>query len=128
MNLALEGFCGDISARTRLPIRYTGVDLPGLPDAIQICLYRFLQEALTNVIRHAHAQHVWVDLLAEGRQVVLSVKDDGIGFPTPETAGAPGLGLLGLRERLGMLGGRLEIVSRPAGGACLTAWIPFEGL
>jgi signal transduction histidine kinase len=93
-------------------------------------LYRFLQEALTNVAKHAQASRVLVRLRRDNSQVLLSVEDDGRGFePDVEpTRGdsAGGIGLLGLRERLEILGGRLELETRPGDGVRLTAHLPRE--
>lgn len=130
LNDALDDLCTDFARRTRLPVGYTGIELPSLPDPAQICLYRFLQEALTNVAKHARASRVQVKLQAGNGEVSLSVQDDGRGFNRPVnaiiTGQVKGVGLLGIKERLELLNGRLEVVSRPGQGACLTAFIPLE--
>jgi two-component system sensor histidine kinase UhpB len=96
-------------------------------------LYRFLQEALTNVAKHAHASQVWVRVRADASTVSLSVKDDGCGFDVRAVMGrspdkAKGIGLLGMHERLQSVGGRLEINSAPGEGARLVAWIPWNSI
>lgn len=125
LNPALEGFCRDFEKRTRLKIRYTGSDVAELPDGVGISLYRFLQEALTNVARHAQATRVDVCLENEGDAVRLSVTDDGRGFDVTQALGreaAPsGIGLRGMQERIEALGGMLQISSRPGAGASVTA-------
>ena len=130
LNLALEGLCSDFSEHTRLRVAYTGSDTPPLADAAQICLYRFLQEGLTNVVKHAQARQVEICLRADAGFVTLAVKDDGRGICQPADASprtqSDGMGLTGLEERLALLGGRLEIASQPGQGTCLTAFIPFE--
>jgi PAS domain S-box-containing protein len=124
----LEGFCRDFAERTGLQIGFRGVDLPTLPDEISICLYRFLQEALTNVVRHAEAGRVQVSLDRDSETLNLSVEDDGRGFYEDwGSAGQPvGMGLLGMQERLELLGGWLEIASHPDEGTRLVAHIPWE--
>ena len=82
--------------------------LPALPPDVGTACYRIAQEALTNVARHARAKNVWVELRWGGREIQLDVRDDGAGFD----AGAGGLGLVGMRERAEMLGGRVEVESR----------------
>jgi PAS domain S-box-containing protein len=125
LNDTLEGLCLEFAQHTKLSVDYTGAELPVLPEAVNISLYRFLQEALTNVARHAQARHVWVALDRDGEAVSLSVGDDGQGFD--EQAGmAAGIGLVGMRERLELLGGQLEIESQPGQGTRLTARIPLE--
>jgi signal transduction histidine kinase len=81
-----------------------------LPEDMTHCLYRCAQEAVENTLRHANAKKVTVSLKEEGNEVILSINDDGKGF-VPQEAGKEHLGLRGMRERVEMLGGRLEIVS-----------------
>lgn len=126
---ALEGFCNDFAERTSLPIFYQGVNTPILPDAANITLYRFLQEALTNVTKHARARKVEVNLWLDDNYVNLSVADDGLGFSLTDgekgDGRETGIGLTGMRERLQLVGGRLELQSCPGGGSCLTASVPW---
>jgi signal transduction histidine kinase len=130
LNYTLKGLCQDFGDRTRLAIVYRGQDLSQLPERTNITLYRFLQEALTNVARHARAHNVRVELQHDAEAVRLTVEDDGQGFDPAHAAPAPGrmpaLGLLGMQERLHLLGGRLEIRSAPGKGACLVACIPVQ--
>jgi signal transduction histidine kinase len=130
LNLTLEAFCRDFSKRTQLQIHYEGADVRELPDAMNICLYRVLQEALTNVARHAGAGQVEVKLLRDATTVSLIVADNGRGLPRDVRRSArsqpQGIGLVGMRERLEMLGGRLEIESGPGGGTRLVACLPEE--
>jgi signal transduction histidine kinase len=99
----------------------------GLSDSQRIALLRVLQEALSNVRRHSRAKSVAVSLTDDGRGARLQIRDDGQGF-APE-AGASGehgsgLGLAGMRERLRLLGGTLEVTSRPGGPTTLAAVLP----
>ncbi len=127
----LEGFCQSFANRTKLKIRYEGTDPPPLADAVQICLYRVLQEALANVAEHARASEVLVRLATEESWISLTVADNGKGLPeeSPEAAlGRLGLGLPGMRERLELLDGELQVSSRPGKGTQLVARIPLEGV
>jgi PAS domain S-box-containing protein len=127
----LEGFCRDFAGRTGLSIDYLGLELRTLPEAVNTCLYRFLQEALTNVAKHACANQVCVALRCDTQTISLSVEDDGRGFDTQarlSVAGWPmGIGLVGMQERLELLGGRLEIESQPGEGTRLVAHLPPGG-
>jgi two-component system sensor histidine kinase UhpB len=101
-----------------------------LDDAVKICLYRLVQEGLTNVARHANARRVAVRLVgarSEGsrNRVSLEVQDDGRGL-APDDFQA-GLGLLGMRERVESLGGRFAVESPPGGGVRLAAELPVGG-
>ena len=130
INSTLDGLCRDFAARTRLAITYDGADELELSDPAQICLYRFLQEALTNVAKHAQANQVLVKLHADKRTVGLVVNDDGRGFDVQvklkESNQLNGIGLLGMQERLELLEGWLEIQSWPGQGTRLMAYIPLE--
>ena len=134
---ALEGYCHEFSHRTDLPVLFLAdVKRPLLSERINITLYRFLPEALTNIARYAQASQVWVKFAADGYGYRLSVRDDGIGFPKPmhnevtdaveRPDGSKGLGLLGIMESLELLNGSLEIESSPGQGATVSAWIPAE--
>jgi|GEM_PF-593792 len=128
---ALQGFCDEFSRHTQLHITYTDPEiLPEMSDAANTCLYRFLQEALTNVAKHAEANRVDVVLCYESDKVSLMVVDDGCGFDEQARLSTPGwsmgIGLLGMQERLESLGGRLKINSQPGQGTCLTACLPIS--
>jgi PAS domain S-box-containing protein len=131
VNSALEGFCRDFGRRTQLAIEYSGEDIPLPSETVGIHLYRVLQEALTNIIKHARAHRVQVALEAVDGMIRLVVEDDGVGFDLNTWESQPsgmGIGLLGMRERVEQLQGRLEIISRPGRGTRLVARIPtLEG-
>ena len=101
-----------------------GLDADGLSPLLQATVYRVLQEALTNVARHAGARSVSVRLLRGESSVELRVQDDGAGL----ASGAGGrLGLRGMRERAALLGGSVTVGSRPGAGTTITAHIPLRG-
>ena len=130
LNLALESFCRDFSARSQLAVDYDGVDLPTLREGVAIGLYRILQEALTNVVKHADARRVRVGLLSEDDTVRLSVQDDGHGFDVHAvelpSARQRGNGIVGMRERLKLIGGALELGPKVGGGTRLVARVPLK--
>jgi signal transduction histidine kinase len=96
-----------------------------LPPLVQTTMYRILQEALTNVARHAHAQVVAVELKCEGTVLELVVRDDGVGFDVGTVRSeASGLGLHGMQERVALLGGSFEIESTPGRGTTVRARVP----
>jgi PAS domain S-box-containing protein len=125
----VEGYCRDFSARTRLRVECHTKAVPPLPDSHIITLYRFLQEALTNVVRHAQATWAEVRLNYDGAFVTLEVTDDGVGFDASSLmAGVRpgGIGLLGMRERMELLQGTLLVESRPGQGTHLVARLPWQ--
>jgi signal transduction histidine kinase len=93
------------------------------PDVLESALYRLVQEALTNVVKHASATTVQISLVEYDGQVEVSVRDDGDGFD-PDAATA-GFGVLGMRERVLLLDGQLEVESAPSAGTAVHARIPL---
>ena len=91
---------------------------PGLlPPETEAEALRIVQEALSNSIRHSHAEHRWIRMTASNDDlIVLAVEDDGIGFAVAETGGA-GLGVHGMMERAASIDGSLEVVSQPGRGS-----------
>lgn len=126
LNTSLEGLCNDFAHRTQLKVRYTGAELPSLSDPVTISFYRFLQEALTNIIKHAKAGQIIVslDYTRLTQQICLTVKDDGQGINPYPAKKSTGLGLAGMQERFELLGGEVTIASTPGQGtrvkACVT--------
>jgi signal transduction histidine kinase len=98
--------------------------LPVLTPGLDLTAYRILQEALTNALRHSGARRSTVIVHRVGDHLVLSVGDDGVGLGQGSEAG--GLGLVGVRERVALYGGTLDVAAGPAGGVMLTASLPLE--
>jgi signal transduction histidine kinase len=94
-----------------------------LAPEVESTIYRIVQEALANVAKHAHARRAEIGIVEARGQVTVEVRDDGRGLGTSDTSGT-GLGLAGMRERVTLLGGQLEIVSGPAGGTIVRATLP----
>ncbi|OGX90711.1 hypothetical protein BEN49_21905 [Hymenobacter coccineus] len=112
----------------RIPATQLAVDLnlkgleAPLPAPLATAVYRTVQELLNNVMKHAHAREVFVQVAREGREVHLSVEDDGLGFDAD--AAVPGLGLAGIRTRMGLLGGTFTVRSRPGQGTGVFLVLP----
>jgi signal transduction histidine kinase len=113
----------------QIPTKLQAPDVCRLPEAVEMAIFRIVQEALTNVARHARARSVHVELKVEPRRVICTVQDDGRGFDPDRAinAEAPRLGLLGMRERARQLGGSLVITSAPDRGATVRATFPYAG-
>jgi signal transduction histidine kinase len=125
LKVAMQTYCTEFTRRTHLPVLFEAdASLPELPDTYNITLYRALQEALTNIVKHAQATQVWVDLNVEEETVNLTVQDNGIGF-REEITPSNGIGLAGLRERITIAGGTLNISSTPKRGTVLSAQFPI---
>jgi signal transduction histidine kinase/DNA-binding response OmpR family regulator len=126
LTAALEQYIETFGNQHGLSTQFEMVGMEGerLPPAIEISLYRIVQEAMTNVIRHAQADRVDVLLEKRGDQIVTIVEDNGVGFD-PEAARQSGrLGLFGMRERAEMLGGSLTIESAVGKGTTIFVEVP----
>jgi two-component system NarL family sensor kinase len=110
--------------KLRLELRINGENRP-LPQRIEGGLYRMAQEALTNIVRHARASRLSVQLTATPDQVKLIVEDDGLGFE-PSRVPRGRYGLIGLNERAKLLGGTLELCSSPGKGTCVEVIVPLR--
>jgi len=97
-----------------------------VPKDQALCIYRIVQEALVNAVRHAHADSIEVSLASEGRSLMLEVRDNGVGFDTMSHASGHGLGLASMRERAKLVGGSLNIRSRPGHGTTVSLVIPWK--
>jgi signal transduction histidine kinase len=104
------------------------VNLDPLPAALSedtaLCLFRVAQEALNNVARHAGARMATVRLREADGGLLLAVSDDGVGFEPASTGKGMHLGLAGMRERLRLVDGSLDIESAPGQGTTIVAWVP----
>ncbi|WP_407074101.1 MULTISPECIES: PAS domain S-box protein [unclassified Pseudomonas] len=122
---AIEWQARRFEARTQIPCLVEVPDnLPALSDAKAIGLFRILQEALTNVMRHAQAHTVELSLTLENGVLCMTVADDGRGF-VPEQGRSTSFGVVGMRERVLMLGGTLQLDSESGEGTTLRAYIPL---
>jgi signal transduction histidine kinase len=109
-----------------LEIAFTAPDeLPHISSEGSLALYRAVQEALANVVRHANATRVEVTLRVAGDALTVNVQDNGRGLAAHATAERSGLGLAGMRERLAALHGSLTLTSLDDGGASLTLQLPL---
>jgi len=123
---AIEWQARRFEARTQIPCLVQVPDnLPALPDATAIGLFRILQESLTNVMRHAEAHTVELNLSLNKGVLCMTVADDGKGFDQREERPAS-FGLVGMRERVLIMGGRLHLDSTQGEGTTLRIYIPLE--
>jgi signal transduction histidine kinase len=124
---AVRQYIDGISEKHLLPIQ---LDVPQLtsrlPGDIETALYRIIQEALANVVRHAKATQANVRIAVEDGYVRAFVSDDGVGFNVDEALANQRLGLFGMRERAEMLNGSFTIISEPGCGTRISMEIPYD--
>jgi signal transduction histidine kinase len=125
MALLVSGFAERTGANCTFA---TGPDLPAIPPALSKALYRITQEALTNAVRHGHAQRISVHLAVEGQQLALAIEDDGVGAAAGPPVTGGGNGLPGAAERLRAFDGMLDAQARSAGGFGVYATVPLATL
>jgi two-component system sensor histidine kinase UhpB len=125
LNAAIEWLARESARRMNLEItvRLDEAD-PPLGHRVSTALYRMVQEALTNVARHARASKVVIDLTQQDGKVQLTVRDNGIGLPSLTARSETSFGLLGMRERAILLGGQMNIANPPDGGCLVTVSLP----
>jgi len=125
--VAMRGFCSELSAQKNVAIDFRDENVPeGLPPDVSLCLFRVLQEALHNVVRHSRVRHVDVHLRGTMDAVHLTVRDEGVGFDVDAASKGLGLGLTSMKERLKLVGGELFIESHSTRGTTVSARVPVR--
>jgi len=126
LEAALRQHLAGVERKTGLTVRFRarGLDGDRMPPMVEATLYRVVQEAMTNVVRHARATSV--DVLAErkGEFVSVLIEDDGVGFDPAESGGTTHLGLIGMKERAETLGGTFVVESAPGAGTTVVVEVP----
>jgi two-component system sensor histidine kinase UhpB len=127
--LALQMKCEEVFQATGIEVRLVSRgEASEIPPEVALCLFRVVQEALNNVVRHSGAHRVDLSLDREDGELRLQLRDDGRGFTPGETRNGNGLGLYHVTERLGALGGRVSLESAPGAGTTLRAAVPLNGV
>jgi signal transduction histidine kinase len=122
---AMHGVCRDMGAQYNITVDFTHEGVPpAVGSSTALCLYRILQEALHNVIKHSGARRAAVRLSRDDRTLYMQIADQGIGF-NPDAFEARGLGLVSMSERVNHLGGQLVIRSAPGEGTRIGVRVPL---
>ena len=125
LSAAVEWQVNQFQRRTGIPCQFNDDDNEiAVPDHCATAFFRILQEWLTNIVRHANASHVIVDLHLRDGWLSLTVKDNGCGLPTDGPSKQDSFGLVGIEERIVILGGTCAVVSEPGGGTTVTVTAP----
>lgn len=124
---AVRDLLDNVSALNHIPYTFDyeeSDDQIGLSDNVKILLYRIVQEALTNIVKHAHAKHIHVCLKPVGTRIHLSVCDDGVGFVPAKQLSIKQVGLLAMKDSVKLLGGKISVKSAPGKGTQITVSCP----
>jgi len=125
--VSLSGYCKGLSVSQALPVTCSAEgDFESIDQEAALCLYRIAQEALQNVVKHAHARKVEVRLLRTGESAELTIADDGIGFDIQMRRSGPGLGLVSITERARLSGGTVSIVTVLNKGTQVRVQVPIN--
>jgi PAS domain S-box-containing protein len=123
----LRAFCREFSDQQGIQVDFAKENVPrGIPEDATLCIFRIAQEALRNIKRHSGTNRAEVRLEWSDDRLHLSVSDRGTGFDSNKPSAERGIGIRSMEERLRLLGGQLEIHSRPMEGARIDAWLPFK--
>ena len=123
---AMRGFCDELAHHQKVSVDFRHSDVPGrLPPDVSLCLFRVLQEALRNAVRHSGVQQFEVQLLGRPQEIELKIRDEGAGFDPDEASRGHGLGLVSMRERVSLLHGTISISSKANSGTEIALRIPL---
>jgi signal transduction histidine kinase len=127
---AIRFLAEGISKRASLPIHIETTLSERFSSTTETALYRVVQEALTNIVKHAKAKSVWIHAWKEKQTLRCAIRDDGEGFDSHVVrapGGRKGLGLIAMQERLSAIGGTFQINSNPGRGTEISISLPMEG-
>lgn len=123
---AIESECSSFSQREGITVKYEPQSVPAtLPRDVALCIYRVTQEALRNIAKHAQTEEAYVTLAGTDNGILLSIRDDGIGFDSVQLHGKAGLGLASMEERVRLVHGDLFVKSEPGQGTVIEVQIPL---
>ena len=125
---AAKGFCQELSEQQKVEIDFTHADIPpAVPEEISLCLFRVMQEALHNAVKHSGVRHFQVQLRRASGEIQLTIRDSGVGFnPDEAMMNNRGLGLISMRERISLVRGTFSVRSEPQRGTEIFIRVPFS--
>ena len=123
---AMRSFCKEFSERQSVKVDFSIEGVTVVPSEISLCLFRVLQEALHNALKHSGVRDFNVELRGALDAVQLTVRDSGVGFDPVTVAKGRGLGLTSMQERLKLVDGIVSINSTPNGGTIIQARVPLD--
>lgn len=128
LGTALQSLAADMAHQNNLTVEFDGEMEGNIPSECAVTLYRIFQEAMTNIVRHAGAKHISIELAQRQQIAYMRVEDDGCGFDPDQITmydGKRHLGLISMNERAELFGGRLKMQSAVGEGTCLEVFLPI---
>jgi len=123
---AIRGFCREFGAHQKVTVDFTHDNIPkGVSQEVSLCLFRVLQEAVHNAVKHSNVRHYKVNLGCSASVLHLTVSDRGTGFNAEVAMSSGGLGLVSMRERVRLVSGTIVVKSTPMGGTIVHVHVPF---
>ena len=122
----MKSWCRELSERQKMEIDFRCDVSSALPFEVGLSLFRVLQEALHNVIKHSGVKHVEVQLVEQSNEVLLTVRDSGTGFDVEGAKRGSGIGLTSMQERVRLVNGAISFESKPMGGTTIRVRVPFK--
>jgi signal transduction histidine kinase len=124
---AINSQCVRFADRESIDVDFQSQDVPdAIPKDTALCIYRVIQEGLRNIAKHSQAKHVKISLVYRGNNILLSIRDDGIGFVPQDIRRTPGIGLASMRERVEYVNGQFGISSDRGTGTVIHVSVPTE--
>lgn len=123
---AAAGFCRDVSHHDDVAVDFSHEAVPAnVPNDVALGLFRVLEEAVSNAVRHSGVRHVAVSMRGSPGEIELRVEDGGVGFDANRMLNGHGLGLIAMQQRLGSVNGEVHVDSSPGGGTRIRARVPL---
>jgi signal transduction histidine kinase len=124
---AAKSFCQELAEQHKVEIDFTHADIPpAVPEEISLCLFRVMQEALHNAVKHSAVRHIEVELRGAPDGINLTVRDAGLGFDPEGVKNNRGLGLVSMQERVNLVKGTFSIDARPGRGTTIHVRLPLS--
>jgi signal transduction histidine kinase len=123
--VAMRSWCKQFGGRQKMQIDFESHDVPSLPQEISLCLFRVLQEAVSNADKHSGVKRIEARLHEESGAIHLIVSDSGKGFDVAAVEQTEGLGLTSMRERVRLVSGTIAIESKPMVGTTIHVRVPI---
>jgi signal transduction histidine kinase len=125
--VSVRSFCAEFAERQGIRIEFSHKDIPtSIPPDAALALYRIVQEGLRNIAKHSHALSAQVALTANSEAISLAITDSGVGFDPSNILLSEGIGVQSMKERALMVGGSVEVKSRPMEGTQISVTVPIK--